>query len=250
MDIDKEACIDRVSPAMRPAGRNAGTQRWRDLLFVHWPVDEPSLRAAVPPELQLDSFEGRYYVGVVPFLMRDIRAAWMPGFASMNFLETNLRTYVVYDGRPGVWFFSLEASSRLAVAVARAVWKLPYHNATMHAARDGQRIQYDSLRRDASKAELTADFEVGAALQPSEPGTLQHFLLERYLLFSKRGERVYEGQVHHPPYAAHEARLLSLTESLVEVSGISKLPGAEPLVHYSEGVDVEVFGPWALAPVE
>lgn len=246
MDTDSEGSIDRTSPATRPAGRNAGTQRWRDLLFVHWPVDEESLRAAVPAELQLDSFGGRYYVGVVPFLMRDIRAAWMPGFTSMNFLETNLRTYVVYDGRPGVWFFSLEATSRLAVTVARAVWKLPYHHATMGAARDASRVQYDSVRRDASNAGLSVDFEIGAALGPSEPGTLQHFLLERYLLFSKRGERVYEGQVHHPPYAAHEARLFSLTESLVEVAGISKLPGAEPLVHFSEGVDVEVFGPWGL----
>ncbi|MFK8002299.1 MAG: YqjF family protein [Polyangiales bacterium] len=242
--------IDRASPATRPSGRNAGTQRWRDLLFVHWPVDEESLRAAVPPELELDSFGGRYYVGVVPFLMRDIRAAWMPSFTAMNFLETNLRTYVVYDGRPGVWFFSLEASSRLAVSVARAVWKLPYHHANMHASRDGQRIQYESVRRDASGAELSVDFEVGAALGASEPGTLEYFLLERYLLFSKRGERVFEGQVHHPPYVAHEARLRSLTESLVDVAGITKLRGADPLVHYSGGVDVEVFGPWALPPLD
>lgn len=241
---DRLGIIDRVSPALRPSGRNAGTQRWRDLLFVHWAVDERTLRAAVPTELELDSFGGRYYVGVVPFLMRDIRAAWMPGFSAMNFLETNLRTYVIFDGRPGVWFFSLEASNRLAVAVARAVWKLPYHHATMHAARDEDRVQYDSVRRDGSKAGLSVDFEIGAALGPSEPGTLEHFLLERYLLFSKRGERVYEGQVHHPPYPAREAQVLSMTESLVELAGISKLPDAEPLVHYSEGVEVEVFGPW------
>ena len=218
--------IDRIAPSRRPEGRNDGTQRWRDLLFVHWEVSAEALRPLLPEALELDDFEGRLFVGAVPFVMEGVRASWMPGFTALSFLETNLRTYVRYRDRPGVWFFSLEAASWLAVKVARSVWKLPYHHASMSVDRTGDTIRYRSSRNDGSGAGLSAEFEVGEALGPSRPGTLEHFRLERYLLFSERGGRLYEGQVNHVPYPARAARVRSLEESLLAAAGLP--PSAAP----------------------
>src|SRR6185436_9693580 len=104
--------IDRAHPE-RPAGKNGGEQRWRQLLFLHWTVPADAMRARVPAGLELDLWEGRAFVGVVPFAMLGVRPSWLPRFAALDFLETNVRTYVVRDGVPGVYFFSLEAASRL-----------------------------------------------------------------------------------------------------------------------------------------
>src|SRR5688572_14478242 len=123
--------IDRVSPTKRPEGTNAGTQNWRELLFVHWTFEPEIMRKLVPDVLELDLWEGRAYVGLVPFAMEDVRPAFSPRVLGMDFLETNLRTYVVHNGEPGVWFFSLEAASRLAVKAARMMWGLPYFHAEM-----------------------------------------------------------------------------------------------------------------------
>ncbi len=237
------AVIDRVGPTRAPEVPEAGTQSWRELLFVHWTVPEEALRRVVPAPLALDAWEGRCLVGAVPFKMRRIRTAWMPRATGLDFLETNLRTYVTYRDRPGVYFFSLEASSWLAVQVARAVWRLPYFHAEMSASEEGGVHSYASARR-ADRRGLRARFRVGEALGPSAPGTLEHFLLERYLLFSMRGETVLEGRVHHAPYPAHHAEVLSLEEDLLEAAGLPS-PGRPPeLAHYSPGVDVRVFGPW------
>ena len=216
---------------------------------MHWEVDADVLRRRVPARLSLDAYEGKHYVGLVPFRMQDTRTSWMPRGAGLNFLETNLRAYVHYEGRPGVYFFSLEAASWLAVRVARAVWKLPYHHATMATHETvvtgaADEVHYMSRRKDGSGADLDVRFRVGDALGPSAPGTLEHFLLERYLLFSERGDTLLEGQVHHVPYPAHRAEVVSLEEGLVAAAGLDA-PGRPPdLAHYAPGVDVEVFGPW------
>jgi len=128
--------IDRLAPTRRPEGKAAGFQKWRNLLFVHYALDAEIVRALVPPSLELDLWEGQAHVGLVPFEMKDIRSAWMPRPSALNFLETNVRTYVHKNGEPGVFFFSLEASSWLAVQVARTGWGLPYFHATMST--DGQ----------------------------------------------------------------------------------------------------------------
>lgn len=234
--------LDRVSPTKRPERRNAGTQRWRDLLFVHWSFPADAVRAVVPRSLELDPWDGTMLVGVVPFAMEGVRSAWMPPFAGLTFLETNLRTYVHHEGKPGVYFFSLEAASWLAVQVARNVWSLPYWHATMSTAREGERVVYRSERRDGSREGIDVTYEIGEELGTSEPGTLEHFLLERYLLFSERRSRLLVGRVSHVPYPARRARVLSLEESLCRAAG---LPDAGEVfsAHWSEGVDVEVFGP-------
>lgn len=226
----------------RPDERPSGWQTWRDLLFVHWRVGVDALRALVPPMLELDLWDGQALVGVVPFAMRDVRPAWLPKFAAFDFLETNTRTYVTYNGRPGVYFFSLDASSLLAVKVARWGWALPYFHATMQMKRDGEWIEYASRRRGAD-AMYAARFRPGKLLGPSAPGTFEHFLLERYLLFSIKKGVVSEGQVAHEPYPAQEVELASIADGLIVAAGLT--PEAAPCaVHYATGVDVEVFGPW------
>jgi hypothetical protein len=132
--------MDRVSPTRRPIGqRTVMWQRWADLLFLHWPVPPDELAALLPPGLTLDTFDGQAYVGLVPFTMTGVRPVWAPALPWLShFHETNVRTYVHCRGRdPGVWFFSLDAANPVAVKIARALWKLPYHFARMRLARAG-----------------------------------------------------------------------------------------------------------------
>ncbi len=234
--------MDRITPTKRPAKKPAGTQKWRDLLFVHWTFPSEVLRPLVPAALDLDPWDGEMYVGLVPFEMKDIRTSWMPSGTGLDFLETNVRTYVSYQGRPGVFFFSLEASSWLAVKAARVGWGLPYFHASMASAREGDSFTYRSDRKGGG-AKLDAKWTLGEKLPVSAPESLEFFLLERYLLFSERGGRIYEGQVHHVPYPAQRAELVACDESLLAAAGLPA-PGAPKTVHFASGVDVEVFGPW------
>jgi uncharacterized protein YqjF (DUF2071 family) len=229
--------IDRIAPTRRPKGSAAGTQKWRNLLFVHYALAPEIVRPLVPEPLGLDLWEGKIHVGLVPFEMKDIRSWWMPGPTAMNFLETNVRTYVVHKDEPGVFFFSLEASSWLAVQVARNVWGLPYHHATMSTTGKGE---YASTRKsDGSK--LDAKWKLGDKLGASKPDTYEHFVLERYLLFSKHADGLRKGQVHHVPYPAQRVTLERFEQSL-----FPKAAGEPFAAHFSEGVDVEVFGPWRI----
>ncbi len=211
---------------------------------MHYRLPASAVRAVVPPELELDLWDGQALIGVVPFEMVDIRPSWLPGAFALDFLETNLRTYVHYRGEPGVYFFSLEASSRLAVQAARWGWSLPYHYADMREERkDNGTVIYETERLSDPEAKLEVSYRPGAELGPSKPGSVEFFLLERYFLFSKRRGRVLKGQVHHVPYPAHTAQLLSERCGLMRAAGLD-VDGPPVLVHYSPGVDVEVFGPW------
>ncbi|WP_161604510.1 YqjF family protein [Roseiconus nitratireducens] len=231
---------DRIGPTARPPGKNDGTQSWESLLFCHWRFDAAVLRPLVPESLELDLFEGQAFVGLVPFKMRDIKPPWLPQRWAFNFFETNVRTYVTYRGEPGVYFFSLDASSLLAVWAARIGWSLPYHHATMTGSQQDQVHRYQSHRRGGQGKHRVA-FRVQDPLGASLPGTLEYFLLERYLLFVLRGGAVYRGQVHHAPYQAWTAEVLDLEEQLLAAAGMPA-PGRMPdLVHYCPGVDVEVF---------
>lgn len=232
--------IDRMAPTYRPEGNNAGTQRWSELLFLHWVADAEQLRPLVPEELELDTYEGKAYIGLVPFGMRDIKPSWLPKAMAFNFLETNVRTYVVHKGKPGVYFFSLDASSLLAVWAARVGWELPYFHASMREAQDGAARTYAS-HRGGGAAALDVTFRPEAKLGESVPDTLEHFLLERYLLFVKKKGRIHVGQVHHAPYEGWTATVDDLSQTLVDASGLHIGARTPDLVHYSPGVDVEVF---------
>ena len=241
------APMDRASAGRRPEGSPAGLQKWRSLLFVHWEVPVEALRALVPSQLEVDTFDGRAFVGLVPFEMHDVRPSrFLPGVpTARRFEETNLRTYVHVGGRdPGVWFFSLDASSVLAVLGARAFFHLPYWHAKMHTERTRDRVVYRSERHweGGSPAALDVTYEVGEELGPAVEGTLEHFLAERYFLYALTGSDVLlRGQVHHTPYPLRRARITELEESLVEAAGIAH-PQERVSQLWSPGVDVEVFG--------
>lgn len=234
--------IDRIAPTRRPSGRPVGYQRWRSLLFMHWPVAVEALRPLLPRRLSIDLYDGVAYVGLVPFAMIGVRPPWAPKRLAFRFLETNVRTYVHVDGRePGVYFFSLDAQSRIAVEIARRRWGLPYHHAAMRLARRGATIEYSSRRRDRSGAGLTVRYEVGEPLGPSLPGTLEHFLLERYLLLVEGRGQLLLGQVHHAPYPVQRARVLDVHDELIGAARLPQPTGPPPLVHYAAGLDVEIF---------
>jgi uncharacterized protein YqjF (DUF2071 family) len=212
--------------------------QWRDLLFAHWPVAVKTLRSLIPACLEIDAHDGTGWVGVVPLTMSGVRLRRMPAIPS--FPELNLRTYVRYQDRPGVWFFSLDAHSRLAVATARTFFHLPYFNAEMSSRSEGDAIHYTSRRthRNAAPASLEARYRpTGDAVQYA-PGSIEHFLTERYCLYTTdRQGRLRRGEIHHRPWPLQPAEARFTTNTLAAASGIH-LPDAHPLCHYAHELDV------------
>jgi uncharacterized protein len=226
-----------------------GWQRWRSLLFVHWEVPVAALRPLVPPALTIDTFDGKAYVGLVPFEVAELRVLKslprLPG--ASQFLETNVRTYVSLGATPGLWFFSLDAASALAALGARAGVGLPYFRAEMQMRRMGDAIHYRSHRRFGGAAELELDYEIGAPIGPAQPGTLEHFLIERYVLYSRHPLLgLVADPIRHRPYLLRSANVVSLHETLVAAAGIN-VRGARTPDWYSEGVDVELLPPRPVA---
>ena len=227
--------IDRISPTNRPCQTVVLRQNWRDLLFLHWPVHADDLCRIIPPHLELDLFEGSAYVGLVPFTMTAVRPVGIPAIWGLSsFHETNVRTYVHHRGRdPGVWFFSLDAANSIAVRLARSLFHLPYHHARMFledepagALNNPSTILYAGVRE--WPAPLPASYAIRAtpegAVQPSLPGTLEHFLVERYILYAVGKTRLYQGYVHHTPYPLQPAKIHSLDETILAAAGITRPP--------------------------
>ncbi|MEM1296676.1 MAG: DUF2071 domain-containing protein [Verrucomicrobiota bacterium] len=219
-------------------------QTWRQLLFLHWTVDPEMLSAQLPDGLHLDLFEGNAYLGVVPFYMRNIGPRGLTTFPGLsNFLELNVRTYVYDDaGDPGVWFFSLDANNRIACATARTLFKLPYYDAKMHST-EGDWVDYEALRFGRQDPAIYRYQKTGAA-RVAEAGTLDFFLVERYLLFSHNpaSQKIMRGQVHHQPYQLHEAEVEAMSVAPVSWNGMDA-PTCEPAhVCLAEDVNVQIFG--------
>lgn len=243
--------IDRITPTLPPRRWPVMRQKWRELLFLHWPISPEVLRPLVPAHLELDLFGGQAYVGLVPFTMKGVRPVGLPPVRGLSsFHETNVRTYVHHDGRdPGVWFFSLDAANAIAVALARRFFHLPYYHARMFLEREAssgtdasQPILYAGvrLRPDPRPASYLIRAVSQGPVRAAEPGSLEHFLIERYLLYTLVDDRVYVGQVHHRPYPVRSAAVLSLDESLLAAAGIPR-PDLPPLAHFAFGVDVKVY---------
>ncbi len=232
--------------------RTAGYQRWAMLTFLHWRVAAADLQCLLPEGLTVEEFDGSAWLGVVPFSMERVRPWWSTPVPGVSwFLETNVRTYVVDNrGVSGVWFFSLDANSRLAVNVARTFWHLPYIFAKMslNARQEAGRsvptgIDYTGLRRESPAAE----YEISVQLPdinpvPAEPKTLEHFLVERYLLFASDGkQRLSTGRVHHQPYQIITPTSVSGTQTLTTAIGCNNLDLAKPdHAAWCAGVNVRV----------
>jgi uncharacterized protein len=245
--------IDRAAPARRPSGRPAGYHRWHNLLFVHWRLDPAVIEPLLPRDLTLDTWGGSAWVGLVPFAISGLRPYWFPPVPGVSaFNEINVRTYVHYRGsNPGVWFFSLDATSGLAACVTRWRWRLNYFPTDMRLRQTGDIVHYEARRRHGGgKAGARVVACTGPQLDQAPeqrgpgqtiPGTLAHFLLDRYILYAQQGAGpLFTAQVHHAPYCVRESRLLACEQTLLAVSGI--MPDEPPChVAFCERADVEVF---------
>ncbi|NCG09202.1 MAG: DUF2071 domain-containing protein [Verrucomicrobia bacterium] len=236
----------RLRERQRPAEPCVMYQEWRELLFLHWAVDAEVVQARLPDALRVDCFEGKAWIGVVPFFMRGVRPRGLPSVPGISdFLELNLRTYVVdKQGRPGVWFFSLDTSHRLPVWIARKFFHLPYCHARMRASESEAGMEYHSSRRmltDWDEAQRYCWSRRGA-LRKAEPGSLEFFLVERYRLFSHdaRKDRLYTGQVHHAPYQFCDVDLRSYSTRLFALDGLATPLGPPDSVIASPGGPVSI----------
>jgi uncharacterized protein len=220
-------------------------QRWSDLLFAHWPVDPLELEACLPPGVEPDVREGRAWLAIVAFRMLGTRPAIAPRRPVLSAIpELNVRTYVRVGGVPGVWFLSLDASSPFFVNAGRVLFGLPYRLARMTTIADGCRTHYMSSRRDACFA---ATYEPRGSVRHALPGSLEHFLVERYRLFSLRRGRLITAVVTHEPWPLQPA------VARIDLNRMAPFPlefRGEPVLHYVDSVDARISAPRAASQLE
>ncbi|MBV8514029.1 MAG: DUF2071 domain-containing protein [Acidobacteria bacterium] len=232
------------------------SQSWHDLLFAHWPIDATRLRPLIPAALDIDTFEGEPWIGVVPFRMSGVRLRGTPAWPTLSaFPELNVRSYVTHGGKAGVWFFSLDAANKIAVSVARAWFHLPYFNARMHCESRNDWIEYSSERihRGARKAKLRMRYRPqGEAFHPQR-GTLEHFLTERYCLYAADAKgQISRGDIQHASWSLQLAQAEFGENTMLETleCGAPALPlqsspphPNRPLLHFARRQDVVVWHP-------
>ncbi len=224
-------------------------QTWSKLLFAHWSLPLDVLRPLIPAALDIDTFDGQAWVGVVPFYMSGIRFRGLPTIPTTGeFCELNVRTYVTLNNHPGVWFFSLDASSALAVFGARQAFHLPYFNARMTLDAQPQTITYTAQRthRGVPPAEFSAVYQPISPVFTSTPDSLEFWLTERYHLYTadRRG-RIYRGDIEHPRWPLQNAQADIRLNTMALAGGLT-LPDTPPLLHYAEQMQVKT---WLLQPV-
>lgn len=233
-----------------PGGPWIITQSWHDLLFAHWPIDARLLRPAVPAVFPLDLHHGIAWLGIVAFRMTNVAPRGVPALPWLSaFPELNVRTYVTMEGKPGVYFLSLDAANPLAVRGARRFFHLPYFAATMNVEERDEWIAYSSRRTDArgAPAEFTARYRPAGAVHPPEPGTLEHFLTERYCLYTQnRRKAACRLEIHHPPWPLQPADLELETSTMAAAAGLP-LPAGKPLAHCARRQDIVAWGLHRLA---
>jgi uncharacterized protein YqjF (DUF2071 family) len=226
-----------------PRGWTMG-QTWNDLLFAHWSVPLSTMREHVPADLEVEQYDGSAWVSVTPFRLTGLRArGTLPLPRLSSFLELNVRTYVrAADGKPGIWFFSLDASSRLAVELARRTYKLPYFHARMSATLRGEWIEYECARIEEAGRVFSGRYRPVGPVFHAKPGSRDAFLAERYCLYTtdERG-RLHRAEIHHEPWPlqAAEAEIELVSISPVELTG-------DPVLHFSRRLDIVI---WPLKPV-
>jgi len=239
-------------------------QSWHDLLFAHWVLPVDTLRRLIPTPLEIDTHHGIAWIGMAPFRMTGVRIRGLPALPGLSaFPELNVRTYVTLGGKPGVFFFSLDAGNRLAVGVVRHWFHLPYFYARMSLRAVGDRIQYASRRiphgargsrqaqpgqhRDFA-AEFIAEYRPAGDVFRTATGTLEHWLTERYCLYAADSRhRIYRGEIHHRPWPLQPAAAEINVNTMTAPLGI-RLPDAPPLLHFARWLDVVVWPPQRVSP--
>jgi uncharacterized protein len=240
--------LDRTEhrPWPLPAGPWVMAQSWHNLLFAHWPIDSAILRPHVASALEIDLFEGRAWIAVVPFSMTGVRLRLTPALPWFSaFPELNVRTYVTAGGKPGVWFFSLDAANPIAVAAARLTFHLPYFRARMSCEAATGQVRYKSERthRGARVGVFEGSYRPTGDVFEAKAQSLEHFLTERYCLYAASpAGTIFRGEIHHPPWQLQTAEAEFSRNTMTEVNGI-RLPNGKPLLHYAQRQDVLVWPP-------
>jgi uncharacterized protein YqjF (DUF2071 family) len=234
----------RLALRERPDGFPVMRQRWSGLLFLHWPVEISLIQHRLPPGLHVDTFEGNAWIGVVPFFMDRVRPVGLPPVPWLSwFMELNVRTYVHDDaGTPGVWFFSLDCNQPLAVEIARRAFHLPYQHAAMTSVKSGNRIHYRCQRKSGTADEAAYEYEPPNQTEAAAFGSLEWFLVERYLLFSStRKNELFQGRVHHTPYQIAPGNCSRWSAEPLLWENFPEPAKSPPSILTSAPVDVEIF---------
>lgn len=233
----------QLAVRQRPTGQPLMHQKWGKLLFIHWRIDENLLRPLIPPGLEIDTHDGSAWIAIVPFTMWDIRAfpPYVPRVPGLNAMhELNVRSYVHLNRVPGVWFFSLDCNNAAAVMGARRLYYLPYINADIEIAQQGEKIDYILNRTETPPAEFRASWKAGEPLPNSSPESLEVFLTERYSLYTEHKGEIYRSRIHHRPWPLQKANLTSMSSTMIESLGLPT-PVGEPLLHYAEQLSVDIW---------
>lgn len=243
MSVSLDAAATAHRPWPLPRRPWALRMRWHDLAFLHWRVPADALAPRLPRGLALDTFDGDAWLGVVPFRMSRVTPRWVPPIPGVHaFPELNLRTYVTAEGKAGVWFFSLDVPNRLPVWAARTFFHLPYFRARMRFAREGDAIDYAG-ERGPDRYGFTGRYRPTGPVERAAPGSLEHWLTERYCLYAAnaRGD-VFRGDIHHEPWPLQPAEAQIERNTLAAQVGIDALERA-PLAHFARDLDVVAWMP-------
>lgn len=218
-------------------------QTWSELLFLHWRWDPEDIQKRLPAGLTVDTFDGSAWLGIVPFFMKNIRPRFCPAVPWIsNFLELNVRTYVFDEQeRPGVWFFSLDCNQPVAVWTARTFFHLPYQHSRMSAQVPLPRTVDYSNHRNGDTTASRFHYTLSSSTTAAQPGTLDFFLVERYLLFANTPRGLRCGQVHHVPYPVATAEVARFDTRLLQLNGFTEPKIAPDHVCGSPGVDVSIY---------
>ncbi len=217
---------------------------WRDLAFLHWPVSPAVLRPTLPGGIELDLYGGSAWLGVVPFVMRDVAPRAVPAMPWLSaFPEINLRTYVRVGDHAGVWFYSLDVPRRMAVWIARKLFYLPYYRASMEVRVEGSEVGYRSHRTHggAAGARFAGRYRPAGDEFRAARGSLEEWLTERYALFSCQGRDVFRGDIHHAPWPLQQGEVELEENDMVSQVGLRALEG-DPHVLFAKHLDVVAWG--------
>lgn len=237
MSYGPDCPIDVEQPVM--------LHRWERLSFLHWSFEPSLVQRLLPDWLRVEAFEGRAWVGLVPFFMRVSTGRGRNVRWASNFCETNVRTYCRDgDGRSGIWFFSLDAERLGAVVTARITYRLPYFWSQMSLVRTSDEIRYTCKRRWPKPSDVRSDvrLEIGPPFMPGELTELDHYLTARWVLFSSTGTRHRFAGAQHPAWQLHRATAVAVHDELLEAAGLPR-SDEPPICHYSDGVNVRIGRP-------
>ena len=240
-DFELPTREERLAARERPDGTPVMHQSWDKLIFINWEISAEEVRKLIPEPLKIDTYDGKAWITITPLTIYDVRPSFLPTLPYVSWLhELNLRTYVHYDGVPGVWFFSLDANNLPAVLGARLLFKLPYFSAEIDMDCSADQVRFSS-KRSEGKADFSAKWTMGASMPPAKSGSLEFFLTERYSLYTADTDSIYRCRINHVPWPLQVSSTFSgLSSSIEEAAGLPTLNG-EPILYCGGPVDVDVW---------